>query len=390
MASILDHYRILGVSVGADLADITYSYKRLCRIYHPDVNDDPQAEELMKSINLAYSVLRDKLRREAAFRERAAYSRSTRRNTGSEARYGNAEARKTPDRSDIEAFTVVYEYFSAISSYDYSRAYNYLSTPDKRHIPKEAFIEWRKSVARLFHMRDFSVDSNPIPASVTFDNEQSIVGKKFRVTVTEENIAEEKTGTGVVEKLAVMENNAWKIILGYQDVSELTRSFEERFETEQKRDAEKLFEEYAAGLHPSYSMFNLVGLRRAVSREIYRHKRFGGALTFAAISVKASGNLAGGQEELERIAAKTMNGMLRETDVPAYVGDGVFAIMYVELRKKNAEEIINRLVRSIRKNAGERFDSAATVDFTFESVSANKTVDMSVLDRVLSRFLKKK
>ena len=389
MASILDFYKILGVSVGADLADITYAYKRLCRIYHPDVNKDPQAEEEMKKINIAYTALRDKLRREAAFRERAAYSRSSRRYASSDIRYNPPETRKSEADSDKEAFAVIHEYFKAISSYDYSKAYDCLCTYDKRHISKDSFVEWRLSVARLFPMRDFIVENKSTPATVTFNNELGLVAKKFNVTVTEENLAENTTSTGDVEKLVVIENGQWKVFLGYRSVSELTRSFEERFETGQKQDVAKLFEEYTAGLHTVYNMFNLVGLRKAVSREIYRHKRFGGSLTFAAISVKAVGESAAGQEELQRSAAKTINSMLRETDVPAYVGEGVFAVMYVELKKRNAEEIISRLARSIRRNAGEYFAASATVEFTYESVSGNKSLDMSILDRVLRKFLKK-
>jgi len=79
MTSLLEHYKVLGINVGAGIADVTSSYKRLCRIYHPDVNDDPESAELMKRINIAYSVLREKLRREAAFRERQSYSWPVRR-----------------------------------------------------------------------------------------------------------------------------------------------------------------------------------------------------------------------------------------------------------------------------------------------------------------------
>ncbi|MCL2046295.1 MAG: J domain-containing protein [Oscillospiraceae bacterium] len=392
MASILDHYKILGVGIGADLAEITISYKRLCRIYHPDVNADPQAEELMKKINIAYAVLRDKLRREAAFRERAAFSRTTRKYTASESRHNNTESSNTQAQSDEIAHGVVYSYFRAINSFDYNSAYNCLSAYDKQNIPKEGFIEWRKSVARLFPMREFIVETRSTPAVVTFNGTNGAtnqIAKKFKVTVTEENLIDNTLNTGDVEKLVVLENATWKIYLGYRDVSELTRSFEERFETGQRRDVAKLFEEYTAGLHPPYNMFNLVGLRRAVSKEIYRKKRFGGALTFAAISVKAAGASAEGQEELQRLAAKTMTSMLRETDVPAYVGDGVFAIMYVELKKKNAQEIISRLARNIRENARVHFDGTAMVEYVYESVSGNEVADMNVLDSVLLKFLKK-
>ena len=79
MSNLLESYRVLGVKVGAGMADVTTSYRQLCRTYHPDVTDDPSAEELMKQINIAYTVLREKFKRESAFRDRQAYTRPIRR-----------------------------------------------------------------------------------------------------------------------------------------------------------------------------------------------------------------------------------------------------------------------------------------------------------------------
>ena len=79
MISYAECYRILGVPIGAGIADITSSYRRLCRIHHPDVSGDPESAELIKDINAAYAVLREKFRRESAFRERQAYPRAARR-----------------------------------------------------------------------------------------------------------------------------------------------------------------------------------------------------------------------------------------------------------------------------------------------------------------------
>ena len=51
--SLFECYKILGVNAGAGIADITSSYKRLCRLHHPDVSADPKSEEMMKNINAA-------------------------------------------------------------------------------------------------------------------------------------------------------------------------------------------------------------------------------------------------------------------------------------------------------------------------------------------------
>lgn len=413
MTSILDHYKILGVTAGAGIADITSSYKRLCRTYHPDVNDDPESEELMKRINIAYAVLREKLTFDASFRERQSYSRPVRRYGSADTYAGSADVRKENAAADDagkrsesaqsrmdneaaerEAFSVLDNYFKSISMCDYSGAYNYLSGYDKRYITRESYIQWRKSVARLYPMRGYRITGGLPAAAISFKDGRTFQARRFRVAVTEDNYTEEPAQQGDVEKLVIKENRSnehcsWKVFLGYKGVGDLTRSFDEKFEKKRKRDITKRWEDYYTGLYPEYDMLSLTGLRKAASREIYRQRRFGGTLSFAAISIKAGGSGQIGQEELLRSAAKTIAAALRETDVPAYTGDGVFAILFVGLCKKNIDEIVARLVDIIRKNAGPQLGWKAAVEYEYESWQDQNTADMDEINKVLKKFHKK-
>jgi hypothetical protein len=70
-----DLYLILEVEPGADAAVIKASYRRLAKLYHPDVNASPDAPQRMKALNHAYQVLGDPKTRERydVKRERAKY-----------------------------------------------------------------------------------------------------------------------------------------------------------------------------------------------------------------------------------------------------------------------------------------------------------------------------
>lgn len=59
-----DYYEILGVSRDADAKSIKRAFLKKARQLHPDVSDDPNAEELFKEVNEAYSVLSDEQKRQ--------------------------------------------------------------------------------------------------------------------------------------------------------------------------------------------------------------------------------------------------------------------------------------------------------------------------------------
>jgi len=60
-----DFYEVLGVSRDADEEEIKRAYRKKAAEYHPDVSDDPDAEEKFKKIKTAKEVLTDEEKRRA-------------------------------------------------------------------------------------------------------------------------------------------------------------------------------------------------------------------------------------------------------------------------------------------------------------------------------------
>ncbi len=60
--NVPDYYAMLEVSPAASLDEIKQAYRRLARLYHPDLNKQVQ-DSRIKQINEAYAVLSDMVRR---------------------------------------------------------------------------------------------------------------------------------------------------------------------------------------------------------------------------------------------------------------------------------------------------------------------------------------
>ena len=52
-----DYYELLGVAVTADEGEIKKAFRRLARTLHPDVSEEPDAEERFREVVEAYEVL---------------------------------------------------------------------------------------------------------------------------------------------------------------------------------------------------------------------------------------------------------------------------------------------------------------------------------------------
>lgn len=63
MSDKRDFYEVLGVDKDADQRTIKRAFLKKARTVHPDVSDDPDAEEKFKELNEAYSVLSDEQKR---------------------------------------------------------------------------------------------------------------------------------------------------------------------------------------------------------------------------------------------------------------------------------------------------------------------------------------
>jgi curved DNA-binding protein CbpA len=98
--SIPDPYKVLQVDQEAEREVIEAAYKRLARMYHPDVSREPDAVEKMVRINQAWEMLRDPARRAGVDRARTRASATTARVVAADGKAQAAAARHKPPAPD--------------------------------------------------------------------------------------------------------------------------------------------------------------------------------------------------------------------------------------------------------------------------------------------------
>ena len=98
--SIPDPYKVLQVDPEAEREVIEAAYKRLARMYHPDVSGEPDSVEKMVRINQAWEMLRDPARRAGVDRARTRASGTTARVVAADGKAQAAATRAPAARPD--------------------------------------------------------------------------------------------------------------------------------------------------------------------------------------------------------------------------------------------------------------------------------------------------
>lgn len=100
-----DPYKVLQVDPDADREVIEFAYKRLARMYHPDVSTEPNAVARMVEINQAWELLRDPVQRASVDRARTRSAATSARVVAADGRdhaAARGQAPHPPNQADSE------------------------------------------------------------------------------------------------------------------------------------------------------------------------------------------------------------------------------------------------------------------------------------------------
>jgi DnaJ-class molecular chaperone len=101
MSSQPDPYRILGVRPGASLDEIQRAFHQKARLYHPDVSDHPDAEQMFKAVNTAYQTIRHEQPDSSHCAGSSAFARHMATRRSRQARRGNPWRRRNSFEDNV-------------------------------------------------------------------------------------------------------------------------------------------------------------------------------------------------------------------------------------------------------------------------------------------------
>lgn len=364
MTKLLDYYKILRIGYEADKADIAAAYRRLCKIYHPDISRNPGSEEIMKQINSAYAVLSNDIKREAynrsytasnlwnqnkyGYRGQKAWNSRRSRSSGETYSSKRAKAKKAEDE---KAFLIVQEYLSCLLIHNYQRAYELLSTSDKDYVTPKAFANWRELANRLHIMREFQINGYEAASanSIRTGMREQIRARKYSIGIVEMNLKNQALESRSAACHLILEKDNWRVLLGTGELNEIARVIEELSPNRRKSEMEKYWEQYCEDNCRQLDLLSLTGFNKKAGPELYRHSRYKQSLILVSFAVKP---LSGGctdkvKLDILKTVSKTLKSSIRSSDIPAYIGNGVFVILFSQLKKRRAKSIANRLAENM-------------------------------------------
>jgi len=344
-----DFYQLLQVGFNAEKADIISAYRRLSKLYHPDVSGLPHAQELMMQINIAYDTLSNDLKRQA-------YNNTLGRAAG-----------KYTTRALEEAKTLITEYFTRLMQCDYEKAFQLLCASDRQRVGKRGFIEWRQAVADLCAIREFNIHPGQHVVGFKLEKNRFASAIKFFVDVLENDRASGRMEHYCFAKYVVLDQGQSGVYLGYRDIGEISKMFGTQAREQEQALMQLCWQNHLLHHDRQTGLLTREGLLFSSKAELYRAQRYKVQLTVAVLSLRGARLL---QDKLSgpclEAAAQALKKSLRLTDMPAYLGNGVFAVLFCELKKRHATLIVERALKKAEQAACGLTKDGISSAFAFE------------------------
>lgn len=269
MYELEDYYKILQVHIMAEPEIIKDAYKRLAKMYHPDVNKALNAEETMKMINKAYEVLSDPVARKQYF------IKWMNKYSGFNSKDYNNTVQQQIDFSIVPIKGILIEYLDYISKQKFESAFDLLSEIDKKNISKRDFVKWQSVVSEVFELKSFECFFQNSYSDKKINHYLFDIVVSFNVKIIEKNHIMGRIEEDEFPKCVVFENNAWRIFLGYNELGSVINKFDELANLKKQKLASRKIFQRRSNIDIVSGLLNKKGFVEKAGNEQIRYNRYG-------------------------------------------------------------------------------------------------------------------
>ncbi len=349
MAGFVDYYRVLQVHHDASQEVVEAAYRRLCKIYHPDVNHGPRALERMKEINEAYEVVGRAERRRSYHSEWL----SSQRGRGFAARPAAEPASEpapepTKDPAGELALAALDDFFHALIEEDWDRAYGRLTTADRRQVLLGDFREWKRTVAALFTLGSYAIKPFRSLENCRIDDVLYPQVREFSVFITDIDRRTGRVDEENVLKHVTLDGGQWRVALGYRDVRPITLRYKYLLENMTRIDPVQVYAEAVMRQDGDTGLASRKTFLERAEQEAIRSRRYGNPFSVAVLRVEPGSGIAFDGPTYGRMcvthAARTAVANLRQTDVVGRWGNQELVILFTETMRAGAMHAVTKLL----------------------------------------------
>ncbi len=385
----VDLYQILQVHPEAEADIIQSAYKRLCKKYHPDVNNTPQAEEKIKQINHAYEILGNETSRKAYHfewirRRGAGHSASPRVEVHERVVYVNREPQAPMYGGGSQgSYQVLFDYFKCLSEKRLRDAFKLISEKDKQRFTLGSFVEWQGSVAAIYEIGRFSLKlfKKHDGLSTYYNSDESgnkVKAEEFTVTINEKEVSSGLVSEYNFNKYAVLENDTWKVYLGYRDLTPLLLQFKTMASSQDEAQILGLWEKYKETTDMEMAMPNLKSFEHFVEQESYRRRRYDRPFSIAVFHAKLPPRIKdkSHRDRVIKYIGYIISREVRMLDHVAYLGGDLYGVVFAETDESSAEMAVKRIYKAVKHDIAACFDFEVELKVGYTEYDGRTTTDI--------------
>lgn len=401
-----DHYKTLQVHPDASTEVVQAAYKKLSKMYHPDVCKDRNAQDIMSRINTAYAILNNEQKRReyhkswlahrsafsagvsgfsTNFQSNSGFSRNASANssfTSQNTSYGSSchtnrnhsdhwkEYQKTawqkapsysPDDSRHPAQKALEHYFHCLRKHQWKEAWQNLTNGDREHASLAEFSEWQNTVLLCYEMINYRIKYYKTYKNCKIDDTVYDTIIEYCVTITDSNIRTMESSTETLHKYVAYNGYSWRVCLGMSSLKQSILRYRLLADRKGNYDPMDLYHNAVRRKDPLTGLFSEGGFYEEAEKEVYRNRRYHRPFSLIVFHVKCD------NPDREPVCLCHCAGLLQKhlrlIDIPARLENNRLICLLAETQLSGAHSVLRKFHKLIPAAQTEPYHVSTGVVF---------------------------